>query len=85
MGNNLEVTDFVFWSAKQTTVHGKQIMKKKGLLGYLLRRWTWHEGKEAKLAGPHIRDRPVLDLAVGPCEKGLKISKTGLDWPKWDM
>ena len=54
MGNNLEVTDFVFWSAKQKTVHGKQIMKKKGLLGYLLRQWTWREGKEAKLARPRM-------------------------------
>ena len=54
MGNSLEVAGFVFWSAKQTTVHGKQTMKKKGLLGYLLRWWTWREGKEAKLARPRM-------------------------------
>ena len=37
----------------EVTVHGKQIMKKKGLLGYL-HRWTWREGKEAKLARPRM-------------------------------
>ena len=76
MGNSLEVVGFVFGSAKQTA--WKTNHEENRLLGYLLRWWAWRE--EAKLAGPCMRDKPELDLDVGPCEKGLKIRKTGLDW-----
>ena len=60
-------------------VHGEQIMKKRGYWTICIGRLGARE-KEAKLVGPRIRDRLVLDLDVGPYEKGLKTSKTGLDW-----